>query len=748
MNNSDLTSKYNNSLNGLFKDNNTGDIGANDARSLVVDIAASFINNETDYEKYVRQGTTSGTNDYTVTVSSASNIYATANLYVVHFVNASTGPVTLNVNSGGAKKVYRTSEVQADAGDVAVSSPYLLRYYTALDSGAGGFLMVAGGGGSGGSQDLLAVLTQGNDAGGYAIANLLDPTDAQDAATKAYVDTEISGVSTPGLGSVLGQSNDASGLAIINLDDPTNAQDAATKAYVDSASSGSNHLADYTPVTDAAPLALDCTNIKEPKFRTDIANSRTISLSNVRAVNNLDDYCTIYYLFKKTVSGDVVITLDASGSFTNKDLATSASATSFTLSGASNTYFHLTGIAHGESSGCIIFWNLVSLASAGSVAFASIIGAPTDNAALVSWVTGLLEGLKWKNAVKVATTTNGTLATAYENGDTVDGVTLSTGDRILLKNQTTQTENGIYTVNASGAPTRASDANIAAELEGATVTVQQGTSNANTTWTQTTDGITLGSSNIVWAQFGTSVPDADSTTKGIAKLYNTSGTNTDGAITQGAAKTADDLRVLKAGDTLTGALAMGTNKITGLAAGTASGDALRYEQMIGVQDLFIPASAMWPRVTGGCAALQRYEMSTSLFNVQALAFDGTTQEFAQFQIVLPRKYNGGSITFVPYWTAQSGSGTVQFGLSGGAYSNDDALTVAFGTAQTSDDTLITTNDLHAGAESSGVTIAGTPADADFIGMQISRNPASDTLTADALLLGVSIRITIDAGVDA
>lgn len=59
--------------------------------------------------------------------------------------------------------------------------------------------------------------------------------------------------------------------------------------------------------------------------------------------------------------------------------------------------------------------------------------------------------------VRVATTANGTLATAFANGSTVDGVVLATGDRILLKNQTTTTDNGIYTVNASGAPTRAAD---------------------------------------------------------------------------------------------------------------------------------------------------------------------------------------------------------------------------------------------------------------------------------------------------
>ncbi len=119
------------------------------------------------------------------------------------------------------------------------------------------------------------------------------------------------------------------------------------------------------------------------------------------------------------------------------------------------------------------------------------------------YVDNLIHGISWKNEVRVATTTNGTLASAYANGSTVDGVTLVTGDRILLKNQTTQTENGIYTVNASGAPTRATDADSTAELNNATVYVTSGTVGAGLQFTQTTANPTVGSSNIVFAQVST-----------------------------------------------------------------------------------------------------------------------------------------------------------------------------------------------------------------------------------------------------
>lgn len=88
----------------------------------------------------------------------------------------------------------------------------------------------------------------------------------------------------------------------------------------------------------------------------------------------------------------------------------------------------------------------------------------------------------WKPNVRVATTANGVLATAFENGDTIDNIILATNDRILIKNQFTGAENGIYVVNASGAPTRATDNDIWAEMISAAVIVSEGTVNGDTGW--------------------------------------------------------------------------------------------------------------------------------------------------------------------------------------------------------------------------------------------------------------------------
>lgn len=130
--------------------------------------------------------------------------------------------------------------------------------------------------------------------------------------------------------------------------------------------------------------------------------------------------------------------------------------------------------------------------------------AATD-AATKAYVDGVAAGLSFKDAVRVATTAAGTLASGFENGDTVDGVTLATGDRILIKDQSSAAENGIYTVNASGAPTRAVDADASGEIEvGTVVYVQSGTANGFQMWVCTATGATPwvpGSSTSTWALF-------------------------------------------------------------------------------------------------------------------------------------------------------------------------------------------------------------------------------------------------------
>jgi hypothetical protein len=138
-----------------------------------------------------------------------------------------------------------------------------------------------------------------------------------------------------------------------------------------------------------------------------------------------------------------------------------------------------------------------------------------QDAANKRYVDALVEGLDWKEAVKVATTAN---VNINSPGATIDGVTLSTGDRVLLMGQTDPKQNGIYVFNGASNPlTRAPDANTGSELTGAVVIVLEG-SYAGTTWRQVTVNPVIGTDNIVWQQFGSSAPPASESSPGIIRI--------------------------------------------------------------------------------------------------------------------------------------------------------------------------------------------------------------------------------------
>lgn len=130
-------------------------------------------------------------------------------------------------------------------------------------------------------------------------------------------------------------------------------------------------------------------------------------------------------------------------------------------------------------------------------------GTGWQNLAITSDVAPFLD---WKDSVRVATTGPGTLATSFENGDTIDGVMLATGDRILIKDQGAGAENGIYIVQASGAPIRADDANTSAKVRSGMATiVEEGTANADELWFLATNNpIVLDATALVFSQYNPS----------------------------------------------------------------------------------------------------------------------------------------------------------------------------------------------------------------------------------------------------
>jgi hypothetical protein len=131
------------------------------------------------------------------------------------------------------------------------------------------------------------------------------------------------------------------------------------------------------------------------------------------------------------------------------------------------------------------------------------------------YVDSAVEGLAWKDSCRVATQSNTNLSSP---GATLDGITLVTNDRVLVRAQTLDSENGIYIWNGAATPmTRALDANTFAELEQAVTTIEEGTSAAST-FRQTTVNGTIGSTSVTWGSFGTTTPAATESTAGIQEI--------------------------------------------------------------------------------------------------------------------------------------------------------------------------------------------------------------------------------------
>lgn len=137
------------------------------------------------------------------------------------------------------------------------------------------------------------------------------------------------------------------------------------------------------------------------------------------------------------------------------------------------------------------------------------------HAATKGYVDSAVEGLAWKDSCRVATQANLNLTSP---GATIDGITMATNDRVLVRANSTASQNGIYVWNgAAVAMTRSLDANTAAELEQAVVTVEEGTS-AGATFRQTAINFVLDTGSVTWTSFGTAAPAATESTAGIAEI--------------------------------------------------------------------------------------------------------------------------------------------------------------------------------------------------------------------------------------
>ena len=171
----------------------------------------------------------------------------------------------------------------------------------------------------------------------------------------------------------------------------------------------------------------------------------------------------------------------------------------------------------------------------------------------------------------------------------------------------------------------------------------------------------------------------------------------------------------------------------------------------GKQTIWVPAVAMIGRSTNGPAS-GTVETTTNKNMVRTLDFDTTTQEFAQFEIAMPKSWNEGSLTFFAYWS--HAATTTNFGVAWAiqAITRNDmvALDQAFPTEVVVTDTGGTTNMMYISPESAAFSAGpSTPLDGANLLFQVKRVPAnaSDNMAIDARLHGVKILYTTTTGTD-
>ena len=222
--------------------------------------------------------------------------------------------------------------------------------------------------------------------------------------------------------------------------------------------------------------------------------------------------------------------------------------------------------------------------------------------------------------------------------------------------------------------------------------------------------------------------------------------------------------VAESGATLRTSIGVGTGdspQFTGIELGHASDTTLARSASgtvtiegniittVGTQDMWIPASAMRPASSNGCAKITDVESTSGRPDMQVLDFDKDSDEFAQFSVAFPQSYNAGTVTFQAYWTsAGTNTGTVAWGMAGVSCGDNDTIDVAYGTAvvATAKAHSGTAEDLNVSAESGAITIANA-AKGELVFFAIHRDVSADDNTGDARLVGVKLSYTTDAATD-
>ena len=174
-------------------------------------------------------------------------------------------------------------------------------------------------------------------------------------------------------------------------------------------------------------------------------------------------------------------------------------------------------------------------------------------------------------------------------------------------------------------------------------------------------------------------------------------------------------------------------------------------KIAGKETMWIPAAAMYgPTTNPADGAL--VETTATRPDLKVFDFDASTQQYTQFTVAMPKSWNEGTLTYQVYWSPSStNTGNCIFGVQGVACADGDTIDVAYGTAiEVTDAGIGTVEDQQISAESSAMTVAGSPAAGEQTYFQLFRKAAdgSDTFTGESRVLGIKLFYTTDAANDA